>query len=295
MARRLYVGSRKGGDGKTTVARTVAERFCRDMKVLLVDFDDSASLSRRYLLMERGANHEYVPPVHPDYDETLPLEARQPKRPSSADIFFADRVVCSYTIYEFAGGRGLEILPANGAELQLIRDNVDPVVERRCQDVVREWFLGDEVNSEFDLIVFDAGPALTSLMRGCLRAATHVLIPVTPEGQPVELLEQMLGSWSQANASRPEDDQAELIGILPNNYRKAIPLHRQYLKQLRTNPVLRPYVAPFEVPSLQGFMERDVYGLAPESVFKLKPSDRTRRAAEELGDWVSRKLFGRVV
>src|SRR6266436_2717892 len=70
----IAVAQRKGGSGKTTCTRTIAELAAipeaYGLNTLAIDFDSQCSLSKLYLQMEIADTDDGMtrPPIHPDYD-----------------------------------------------------------------------------------------------------------------------------------------------------------------------------------------------------------------------------------
>jgi chromosome partitioning protein len=81
----------KGGVGKTTCSRTMAEYLSKVKKrpTLAIDFDPQCNFSHQYLHMEidPAAPEGLMPPIHPDYDSADPDDNDWEGRSSIAEIF----------------------------------------------------------------------------------------------------------------------------------------------------------------------------------------------------------------
>ena len=86
----------------------------------------------------------------------------------------------------------------------------------RVQNRLREWVSMEDVRNRYGLIVVDTAPSDHPLTRAALRAATHLLIPVTMEQQGIDGLHEMLSLWRQENSRRTETDVLQIIAIQPN-------------------------------------------------------------------------------
>lgn len=293
---RLSLPQKKGGVGKTTLAIILALWFSKNKRVLLVDLDDQCSLSSLFLEMDRiysGAHKR--PPLHPEYDSQDPDQSGWIGRSSSCDIFYPDREVWEYNIYEDdqTGGR-LDILPGNSEQLIRVRDKLEPSAEPEIERVIKEFFSAESIEAEYDMVIFDTGPSDTAFMRGVVHASTHTIIPIEMEQQCIDGLDAIVGIVLHEQRHRSQSDPLDLTAMQVNKFRKNYSLHTGLLKQLSSNEVLRRYLSPVVLPSRVAFAERDVRGLLPRSVFELKPSDPVRQIATEWCEYIESKLFGEI-
>lgn len=291
---RLSLPQKKGGVGKTTLIKILAEWFSQNKRVLLVDFDDQCSLSGLYLPMERvGAGRHKRPPLHPDYSPHENAHKDWTGRSSSADIFYADRDIREYGVAEFAKGR-LDILPADSRELVYVREQEKESIRRRIEHIVVEFFSSSGLDDMYDLIIFDTGPSESPLMRGVIGASTHTIIPLELEQQCVDGLDAIIGMVIEEQSRRAKKNPLELTALQINKFRKQLSLHKGLLKQIESQERLAGFVSPVIIPNRAAYAERDVRGLLPTSVFHLKPSDPARKIAEEWCRFVEKSLFSKV-
>ena len=72
----IAVVNNKGGVGKTTTSRILAEYFSivKNERVLALDMDPQANFSNRYLKMEIDPYQQEgrIPPLHSNYDPNAP-------------------------------------------------------------------------------------------------------------------------------------------------------------------------------------------------------------------------------
>ncbi len=294
MAKHLYVASRKGGVGKTTTVRTLAEGLSRTMKVLLVDFDDQGGLSKRYLEMEDGPEGERsVPPQHPLYTGG---DDGMPRRCGAWDVFINGRSVLPYPIlpepYDPDSETMLALLPFQEGEMLTVKswgsntpDGAD------VSEMIRDFFRAPGIDGYFDLVIYDTGPDFASIMRGCLRVATHVLMVSEMEQQSVDSLENMVKHIHREQSTRADGDELRILGLLPTKYRGSKTIHKVFFENLREGGSFAECLmeTPFEDRS--SFTYRDVRGVMPNSVFSLRPSDPARSCAEAVCAEVTSKLF----
>jgi chromosome partitioning protein len=291
----IAVAQRKGGSGKTTCARTICELAsipeAYGISTLGIDFDSQCSLSKLYLRMEAADTEDGFtrPPLHPDYDPATD-GTDWDGRSSSADLFFGDGGVTPYPVTRIEGVGNLDLLPGNVAKLIEVEEHDRTYLAERVQNRLRDWANQPDVRSAYPLIVIDTAPSDHPLTRAALRAATHLLIPVTMEQQGIDGLHEMLSLWRQENSRRTEEDMLQIIAIQPNLVSSGS-LHTGFYDSLRKNPAFAPYLSPFVIRRRQAIAERDVRGLRPNSIFHMAPSDETRQMMVKFANFVLGKAF----
>jgi len=288
---RLSLPQKKGGVGKTTLVRILAEWFSIRHRVLLVDFDDQCSLSSIYLPMDRvAAGRHKRPPRNPDADLSGVTVEDWNGRSSSADIFYSNRVIYQYALEELPDGC-LDILPADSRELIQVRESEDPRVRASIEDTIVSFFSDKGVTDAYDMVIFDTGPSESPLMRGVIKASTHTLIPVELEQQCIDGLDAIIGMVIEEQRARTKKNPLELLGLQVNRYQSARSLHNGFLKQLRESDGLAPHLNPTLIPNRTAYAERDVRGLLPRSVFALRPSNPARKIIEPWCVDLENRLF----
>lgn len=291
----IAVAQRKGGSGKTTCARTICEfaaiPSAYGISTLAIDFDSQCSLSKLYLQMETSDSEEgYArPPVHPDFDPSTDASDWD-GRSSSADLFWGDGGVIPYGVTRIDGVGRLDILPGNVAKLIEVEEHDRSYLADKVQNRLRDWVRQLDVQETYPLIVIDTAPSDHPLTRAALRAATHLLIPVTMEQQGIDGLHEMLSMWRQENARRTEEDMLQIIAIQPNLVQKGS-LHDTFYENLRKSPAFAPYISPVVLRRRQAIAYRDVRGVKPNSIFHTAPSDEARQMMMQFGEYVLAKAF----
>jgi chromosome partitioning protein len=291
----IAVAQRKGGSGKTTCARTICELAAipeaYGIATLGIDFDSQCSLSKLYLNMEvadteRGLSR---PPLHPAFNPQTD-SADWNGRSSSADLFWGDGGAVPYPVTRIKGVGHLDLLPGDVAALIEVEEHDRTYLAEKVQNRLRNWVQLPDVRETYPLIVIDTAPSDHPLTRAALRAATHLLIPVTMEQQGIDGLHEMLSLWRQENARRTEDDMLQIIAIQPNLVSSGF-LHAAFYNNLRDNPAFAPYLSPVVLKRRQTIAERDVREWRPNSVFHMAPSDEARQMMISFGNFVLGKAF----
>jgi len=260
----MAVVNRKGGVGKTTVSKVASEYFARKKRrVLAVDLDSQCNYSRRFIRMEMGEDG-FIPPMHPEFskDEDDDWSGRS----SSADIYMGGEVVPYPTTYDT-----LDILP--GDESRLARMESDKALRdaenRNVSEALRHFLRRDEVQNEYDLAIIDTGPNRGPLSLSAIRAATHLLIPAQMEPQSIEGLWSVLKLWRKENQNRIDGDALEILGILPNLFRKNVAAHEGALESLLNEPAVATHIMPMKMGMYTAIVESDFTDHLPPSVLDL--------------------------
>jgi len=291
----IAVAQRKGGSGKTTCARTICEFAsipeAYGLPTLAIDFDSQCSLSKLYLQMDTADTDDAMtrPPIHPDYDPTEEGSDWN-GRSSSADIFYKDGAVAPYRVTRIEGVGRLDVLPGDVRKLIEVEEHDRTYLAERVQNRLRDWVTQDDVQSEYPLVVIDTAPSDHPLTRAALRAATHLLIPVTMEQQGIDGLHEMLSLWRQENSRRTENDMLQIIAIQPNLVMPGS-LHTGFYQGLQANPAFAPYLSPVVIKRRTAIAERDVRGLKPNSIFHMHATEEPRKMMLDFAQFVLRRAF----
>ena len=231
----------KGGVGKTTCSRTMAEYFSKEMglRTLGIDFDPQCNFSNRFIQMEIDtvSREGRTPPIHPLYDPSDPDDADWDGRSSIAGIFYGQGVIPYPTYIE-----KLDLAPAYGERLlaaEAVRK--DEVVEK-VHKRLAEFLNSEDVREAYDVVVIDTAPSKGPLTLSVIRAATHIIIPTVMEEQVIEGVYGMMQLWMQESLRRTKDNPLHLVGILPTLFKNTTSLHNQMLESLKENPELSAYL-----------------------------------------------------
>ncbi|MHB8409532.1 MAG: ParA family protein [Acidiferrobacterales bacterium] len=286
----LTIAQQKGGVGKTTWARVLAEYFSlvREVRVLLIDTDPQCNLSQRFLKMERDPLVEdgVLPPIHPDYDSAT--ETEWDGRSHIANVFLGLPLVPYGTHLP-----KVDILPGHATFLQEVVKKTPAELKERVTNRLKEFLRSGEVQEAYDIIIIDTPPSRNPLTQAALRASSHVLMPMELEVQSLEGLVHMLSFWRSEQRLRTKDDPLRLVGVLPNKYRR-VALHQGILEAMRKDPVLSAHILPFEVGLRVAFSESDHAEARPKTVLQLPAHDEARREAELVCRYIEGEVFGNV-
>jgi len=279
----------KGGVGKTTCSRTMAEFLSKvkKMPTLAIDFDPQCNFSHQYLKMEIDpvAPEGLMPPLHPDFSPTNPDDADWEGRSSIAEIFYGQGVVPYPTYIE-----NLDLAPGHAEKLlaaEAVRKS--EVVEKVHKQLA--FFLNSpDVREAYKTVVIDTAPSKGPLTASVIKAATHIVIPSVMEEQPVQGIYGMLQLWMQESLVREKHRPLTLIGILPNMF-KQTRLHKDILSSLQENSAIGKYVLPVTLSQRIVFAEVDSANANPRSIFDFPETHVARREAYDVCNYITERVF----
>jgi chromosome partitioning protein len=282
----------KGGVGKTTCSRTMAEYLtlvCKK-KVLAIDFDPQCNFSNRFIQMEVDTTSKEgrMPPIHPDYDPTDPEDNNWDGRSSIAEIFYGKNVVPYPTYIE-----NLDLAPAYGYKLLEAEAVRKSEVIEKVHKRLAEFLNGEDVQEEYDAVVIDTAPSKGPLTISVIKAATHIVIPSVMEEQVIEGVYGMMQLWMQESSSRTKDNPLNLVGILPTLFKKNTILHRDMLDSLSNNKELGKYILPVKISNKIVYPELDSQNANPRSIFGItqKKSMEEREEAINTFECIAGRIF----
>lgn len=253
----------KGGSGKTTSAIHTAQRLAlKGYRVLAVDIDPQASLTTlfgyrpEYDFLESGTIYDAI-----RYEDPLPLSQIIQK------TFFT----------------GIDLAPA-GLILQEFEHETPQALIHNVQPAffARMAMALQEVEADYDVIIFDCPPQLGYLTMSALCASTGVLITVVPNmldvasmSQFLQMSAELLDVVANAGASMEFD----FLRFLINRYEPSDGPQQQvvaFLRQLFGNEVM---VAPM----LKSTAISDA-GLTQQTIYEVERSQFHRNTYDRAVD-----------
>jgi len=279
----ITVSANKGGEGKTSISRVLAEYSSRQgFRTLAIDMDPQCNLSQRFLTMDVDPTDPdgVLPPVHPSFD---PNDTSWSGRSSVVDFYEApgSGAVPYPTAYP-----NLEMIPGYGPRMREAELVTKGDVKEKILDRLSLVLNTDAVRAEYDVIVIDTAPSKSPLTVSAVRACTDLLVPCQMEPQSMEGLRGMIQLWRRENKLREPDNQIRLLGIVPNKIRATVGLHAKILGELRANKGLAPFILDTALGQRTAFAESDHPAAKPKSVFDLAASNPARREALALCEHV---------
>jgi len=279
----------KGGVGKTTCSRTMAEYLTKVKKIptLAIDFDPQCNFSHQYLKMEidPASPEGLMPPVHPDYDHTDPDDADWDGRSSIAEIFYGQGVIPYPTYIEH-----LDLAPGHAEKLLAAESVRKSEVVEKVHKQLTSFLSSPDVQAAYKAIVIDTAPSKGPLTVSVIKAATHIVIPSVMEEQPVQGIYGMLQLWMQESLARDKLRPLKLVGILPNMF-KQTRLHKDILKSLQDSAAIGKYILPVKLSQRIVFAEIDSEDSNPHSIFDFQDNHVARDEALEVFHYITERIF----
>ncbi|MDA8561706.1 ParA family protein [Gammaproteobacteria bacterium] len=279
----------KGGVGKTTCSRTMAEYLSKIKKspTLAIDFDPQCNFSHQYLKMEidSASPEGLMPPIHPDYDPNDPEDANWDGRSSIAEIFYGQGVVPYPTYIE-----NLDLAPSHADKLLAAETVRRSEVVEKVHKQLNNFLNSPDVQSTYENVVIDTAPSKGPLTVSVIKAATHIIIPSVMEEQPVQGIYGMLQLWMQESLIREKNRPLNLVGILPNMF-KQTRLHKDILYSLKNNNAIGKYIMPVKLSQRIVFAEMDSEDANPRSIFDFQNNHVAAKEANEACNYIYERIF----
>jgi chromosome partitioning protein len=204
----ICIINEKGGSGKSSTTFHMAGAYAADgMRVLLIDVDPQASLSRGFF------GREHV--------DALPLE-------ETVAMLFDDQTFSSDSsrIVTPTPFEGIAIAPAN-VELKPF-NSPTPEAMGMSQYLLNEFI---EAQDGYDIILIDCPPNLYRCCWVAMIAADWVIVPIPPEDFGTQGL---LAVHEAIQAARTLNPSLRRLGHLVTRYDSRLVVHRAYESRLRT-------------------------------------------------------------
>lgn len=216
----------KGGDGKTTVALTIAAGLAaRGMRVVMIDADPNSGLTPSVNVKQKGAMYDLLVRDAPWFDLLVEIK---PER-------YAPASGSKGALYLLPGNNETENIASTvlnpylfGARLKELAYQVDEVGE-----LVRD--AQGQPKPLIDVVVVDVSPTAKMLHGSVYMAADGVIYTAQPNFLSLNGLSKTLKHTGEANELRTAEELAALkiIGIQPTLYKSRTLIHGEYIRKYR--------------------------------------------------------------
>lgn len=218
-SRLISIVNLKGGVGKTTITANLATALAETSRVLMIDLDFQRSLSRLWLddqerlvrhLAKRCVQHFLSAPDH-RADELLAKIGDVMADP--ANCWFLSN---SDSVREGATGPGTENNEDDSLEETEMRLMFDWIFQANPNDIrfhLREGLHHPKIHAQFDYVLMDCPPRLTTACINGLAASDYVLVPVTLDAMATNSVPYLLKNLKALKSVLPH---LEVIGVVAN-------------------------------------------------------------------------------
>lgn len=306
------IANRKGGTGKTTLATFISEGLAlmAGKKVLVIDTDRQCNISNAFGLSESMSVQKeaalsltgsqtaenFIPPIHPDFEEGDNFAERS----SSAVVMnggnvlpydtFVDGNIDYMNVLNPLKGR-IDVLPADGEELQKIHSNCIDYDTRTLYVRWATWLVESNVLKEYDMVIYDTPPFDTSLHEALFTLADHTIVPVGTCSDTLSAANAIALTimGSQGFDTRPRN--ITTVVNLPN-YRLSAKDKARLEVTIWRNQFLGAMPEGFEFPRSSKVSERRTSTIRPhDENYMGRLSDEDRIAAEKQVVKLNRELL----
>ncbi|MHB0961095.1 MAG: ParA family protein [Pirellulaceae bacterium] len=200
----ISVMNLKGGVGKTTLTANIGVSLARrGHRVLLVDLDFQSSLTRlcktsSELLLELIRTKKTAGRLLGDSNGTPPV--------NDLIQIISHPNLTGHTCRYIAADESLAEIELRAQARWLVTGRPD------ARFLFREWFHEEEVLKNYDFVLFDCPPRLTTACVNALSCSDYLLVPVLLEQGSVEALPRTLNWLNRL----PHVAKAQLLGVVAN-------------------------------------------------------------------------------
>ncbi len=248
----LALINQKGGVAKTTTAQTIARELAKKNKVLLIDFDGQATLTELIDLYEHF-DKEFLDQY---FEENSILKIFNREEISPIDITDIVKVSSNQKVKV----NELHFIPSVGNALSFIVEGVSG-----GKDLLLKNFLRT-IKNDYDYIVIDSLPGVSTLFKNVLLAADSLVIPIQTKtnaiagaNEFIKVVDEVMGDYGA---------EYKNLFILPTVYNKQRRNDKDVLAEIKTSYLDfikgRKYVGAINTVVLDTIPERTVFSHAQD-------------------------------
>lgn len=233
MGKVISFANNKGGVGKTTTIVSIAQAFARmDKKVLCVDLDSQANMTG------------------------ILSQVNTDERALSIRDFFRDKK--TFAVEEV--DKNIDLVPS---DLNLANFDLETAAMNNRIYLLTD--LLEDVRAEYDFILIDCPPALSTITYNAFIASDYLVMVTTPDDLSYKGLKMTYQLFESVLSSKRYNPSLRIIGTVVTKMENNL-LSNTYLKKIEDDPTLLflpPAISKATKVGQAAAMKRSIYNFDP--------------------------------
>lgn len=259
MAKVISCINEKGGVAKTTTAKNLAAGLAlKDFKVLIIDLDPSANLTKSlgYYADKNDTTIRDILKKYSDGEEVEPTAGIE-----HIDEEGFDLIMSSYNLHSFV----LELASA------------------QMREVILQTYI-DDIKDNYDYIIIDCPGGLDILVTNALYASDYIIVPLEPQYLSIDAVQNLFIEIYKARKFSKRGGKPEILGLLFAKVRDYTKNDKEIMETIRQNYSEKMNVFKTQIPVSVKIPESDKNQM---SIFRFAPKTT---AAMSYADFVDEVL-----
>lgn len=242
--------NQKGGVGKSTYSSVFARELSKKNKVLMMDCDGQATLTK--LLNLQAVYHEDDIAAYMEKNSMLKIFNREIIEPLDITDFVKTTNPSSVPIKE------LHLIPSPGNKMSSAAEGV-----AGGRDVLLKKYI-EKIKDDYDFIIIDSLPSTGTLFKNVLLASNILIIPIETKTNAIAGANEFLSVLNEVIGDY--DVKYDHLFILPTKYNKQRRDDKETLAEIETTylDAIKSYefISKIDVEVLEAVPERSVFSNA---------------------------------
>lgn len=260
MTKTIAICNQKGGVAKTTTALSLgAALAAKGKKVLLVDFDSQANLTKG-------------------------LGIRQPMKHNVATLIYAEINDSEYDTSEaiIRTEEAVDVLPSS---ISLAALEISVAMAMQREYLLKRVLSPVKIN--YDYIIIDTLPSLGMFYINVLAAADEVLIPLIPSFYEIEAVKQLIDSINRVAKPGGINPQLSIAGIIKTISEVNLNIEKDAVAALKAMCADEIKIFETNIPKNVKVKEAAAIG---ESIIRYAPESKAALAYKALCDEIFKEI-----
>lgn len=211
----IGITNTKGGVTKTTVTQLIARELAKKYKVLMIDFDGQATLTKMMDLpehFEKDALEEYL-----EKNSSLKIFDKgivEPLDISEMEIYSEDV-------------KSLKLLPSSGFKMNFAAEGV-----AGAKDLILKKYI-NSIKTDYDFIIIDSLPSPGTLYKNVLLASDKLIVPIETKSNSLAGVNEFVALVNEV--AEDYEKTYDSIFALPTKYNKQRKDDNDSLAEIQTD------------------------------------------------------------